>query len=255
MFTPAIRRRAFDDIVDQIQDAILTGDLQPGDRLPSERELCTEFGVGRAALREALRTLEARDLIETRQGSTGGVFIRTPDPTVAGRTLSTLILFGGADIHELAEFRTSFEGETARWAARRATEEDVTDLRVIAEQLDRLTAGHSDAGARFLDLDLALHTRVAWASGNRIRVAVLSALTGSLTRAVASLVPVITAELLAVEARDAHALIDAIAAHDEDRAGELLRDHVARFSRMEIDALAGAPLRPGAPFAAGRPRV
>lgn len=255
MFTPAIRRRAFDDIVDQVQDAVLAGELQPGDRLPSERELCTQFGVGRAALREALRTLEARGLIETRQGSTGGVFIRTPDPTMAGRTLSTLILFGGADIHELAEFRTSFEGETARWAARRATDQDVADLRVIADQLTGLTAAHPDAGARFRELDLALHTRVAWASGNRIRVAVLTALTGSLTRAVAALEPVITAELLAEEARDAHALIDAIAAHEEDRAGDLLRDHVARFSRLEVDALAGAPLRRGGLFAAGPART
>ncbi len=255
MFTPAIRRRAFDDIVEQIQDAILAGDLQPGDRLPGERELCTQFGVGRAALREALRTLEARGLVETKPGPSGGVFIKTPDPSMAGRTLSALILFGGADIRELAEFRTSFEGETARWAARRASAEDVAELRAIAEQLTALSAQHPDAGARFRELDLALHTRVAWSSGNRIRVAVLSALTGSLTRAVSSLEPSITAEVLAEEARDAHALVDAIAAHDEQRAGDLLRDHVARFSRMEMEALAGAPLRTPAVFAAGRRRA
>ncbi len=78
MFTPAVRRRAFNDIVDQVERAVLSGELHPGDRLPSERELCTQFGVGRAALREALRTLEERGIVETKVGQAGGIFICTP---------------------------------------------------------------------------------------------------------------------------------------------------------------------------------
>jgi DNA-binding FadR family transcriptional regulator len=243
VFTPAVRRRAFDDIVDQVERAVLSGELHPGDRLPRERELCTQFGVGRAALREALRTLEERGIVETKVGQAGGIFICTPDPAMAGRTLSALILFGGADVRELAEFRISFEAETARWAARRATEQDVAALRRIADRLSALTAAHPDAGRTFTELDLAFHKQIAVASGNRIRVAVLAALTGSLSRAVASIESSMTADLLREEAEDVRAVVAAVAAGDEDRASELLRDHVTRFSALEIEALEGAALR------------
>src|SRR5438270_396880 len=68
------RTRSFDDVLDQLREAILSGRIRPGDRLPGERQLCESFGVGRPTLREALRSLEATGLIEVRPGKGGGSY-------------------------------------------------------------------------------------------------------------------------------------------------------------------------------------
>src|SRR3954471_9329941 len=74
-FVPAQRVRSFDHIVGQIRDAISSGGILPGERLPSERDLGVAFGVSRTTLREALRALEAQGVIEIRTGSRGGAFV------------------------------------------------------------------------------------------------------------------------------------------------------------------------------------
>ena len=73
-------------IVDQIRLLMRQGQLQPGDRLPAERELCEHFGVSRVTVREALRVLEANGLVEIRVGARGGAFVRSPsmDPSARG---------------------------------------------------------------------------------------------------------------------------------------------------------------------------
>ena len=73
-FVPAQRVRSFDHIVGQIRDAIASGGIAPGERLPSERDLGATFGVSRTTLREALRALEAQGVLEIRTGSRGGAW-------------------------------------------------------------------------------------------------------------------------------------------------------------------------------------
>src|SRR5258706_9258850 len=77
-FVPAQRVRSFDHIVGQIRDAIASGGITPGERLPSERDLGVAFGVSRTTLREALRALEAQGVLEIRTGSRGGALVARP---------------------------------------------------------------------------------------------------------------------------------------------------------------------------------
>ena len=79
MFSSVRTPRVYEHIVAQIERAIFEGRLQQGDKLPAERQLVREFGASRVAVREALRALEHRGLVEVRQGSAGGYFIREMD--------------------------------------------------------------------------------------------------------------------------------------------------------------------------------
>ena len=76
MFRKTPHNRIFQDLVGQIQEAILDGRLQPGDKLPSQRELVAMFQTSRASIREALRVLEQKGLIEVKLGVSGGAVVR-----------------------------------------------------------------------------------------------------------------------------------------------------------------------------------
>src|SRR5262245_61768856 len=94
MFSSIRVPRVYEHIVGQIEHAIYDGRLQAGDKLPPERQLVREFGTSRVAVREALRTLEHRGLLEVRQGATGGYFVRTADASLLLRDLRTLLRLG-----------------------------------------------------------------------------------------------------------------------------------------------------------------
>ncbi|HEY8478022.1 MAG TPA: GntR family transcriptional regulator, partial [Chloroflexota bacterium] len=90
LFRPVSASRTFEAIIAQVQEAILSGKLRYGDRLASERELVQQFGVSRATLREALRSLEALGWIEIRPGAQGGIFVVRPSTDRAGSALEAL---------------------------------------------------------------------------------------------------------------------------------------------------------------------
>src|SRR5919106_3418178 len=131
IFTPAKRTRSFEDVVEQVRNAVIEGKIKKGDRLPNERELCRIFGISRSTLREGLRALEALGVVEVRPGAAGGAFATEPRADQVGLALEALIRFSDATARDLAEFRVSFEGETAYWAAKRATPDDVAALEEI----------------------------------------------------------------------------------------------------------------------------
>src|SRR5256886_16872736 len=91
MFTPIHQARASGEIVSQIERAIFSAQVSPGDRLQSERELAEQFGVSRITVRDALRVLEARGLIRVKVGATGGAFVADANTDRVAEPLSTRI--------------------------------------------------------------------------------------------------------------------------------------------------------------------
>src|SRR5882762_8280145 len=91
MFKVVSSSRISQSIVEQVKVLIRQGRLTPGDRLPSERDLCDRFGVSRVTVREALRMLEAGGLVEIRVGAKGGAFVTTPTPERIGEGLADLL--------------------------------------------------------------------------------------------------------------------------------------------------------------------
>lgn len=246
MFRSVQRTRSLDDIVTQIEDAISAGQLKPGDRLPSERVLCERFGVSRPTLREALRALEATGLVEVRLGAAGGVFATEPGGQLVGSALEGLMRLRGATAHELAEFRVSFEGENAFYAAHRA---DAHDL----EELDQLTATaramakQDSPWPTMADVDVRFHETLARATQNTVRHAIMLGIARALQRAVVATAPMVTRSLKTSVGEELAAITEAIRAGRADDARVLVSAHVAKWSELEIRA----PGARGHPEAAG----
>jgi GntR family transcriptional repressor for pyruvate dehydrogenase complex len=232
-FTAVRRPRSSDDIVSQIKDSIVSGRFRTGDRLPNERDLCRVFGVSRPTLREALRTLEALGAIEIRPGSRGGIFVSLPQGDHLGAALGALLQFRGATVHELAEFRVSFEAETARLAAERADGDDVEQLTALADQF--VTHARQDGlpWRTLVEVDIAFHEALAEASKNSVRVGIMLGIHRALHDASSSLAQDATPAVRRSIGRELRAIADAVAGHDVDRAVRLTSKHVKKFSELE----------------------
>lgn len=171
-FAPARRVRSLDDVFLQLRDAILSGEVAEGTRLPNERDLAERFEVGRPTVREALRSLEALGMVEIRAGRTGGAFAVRPSEATLGSALATLVGLRGASAQELAEFRLSFEADTAWWAARRAEASDIAVLEGLVAETRRLAAGRRDDWTPLTDADARWHEALARATKNRLRIGI-----------------------------------------------------------------------------------
>ena len=126
-------RKAYEQVADQLRELILSGELQPGQRLPNEAILAHDFGVSRATVREALRVLAAGSLIRTAKGAGGGSFVTLPTVDHISEFLhaniSLLTESRSVTLEEFLEAREQLEVPAARMAAQRRTEADLELLR------------------------------------------------------------------------------------------------------------------------------
>ena len=228
-FAPVRRVRSFDDVVTQVRDAILEGTVAAGERLPSERDLCARFAVSRATVREALRALEAVGLVEIRLGTRGGAFARRPDSAMLGQALSTLLLFQQATLDDLNEFRHSFEADNASWAALRATSDDLEALQELATRAKAIKRGQ-EGWIQLEHLDLALHTAIAAATHNRVRIAIMSGIHDALERNLERLEP-LTSFATSVR-KDIVTMVDLITERDAEGARAHMQRHLERWQKI-----------------------
>jgi len=166
MFKTAVQNRIFQDVVDQIQDAILDGRLQAGDVLPPERELKEMFGTSRGTLREALRVLEQKGLIKIRVGVAGGSIVRSVNTDQISESLALLVQSQQVSLEQLAEFREGIEGIVAFKATVRASRADLERLHEILQEA-KACIGRRDRDA-FLHADKMFHMALAQITGNPI---------------------------------------------------------------------------------------
>ena len=227
--------RVYHHIVEHFERAIYDARLTSGDRLPSERELCRRFGASRVAVREALRALEHRGLLEVRQGSAGGHFVRAMDTSVVSRDFQTLLRLGRLTAAQLAEARLMIEPEVVRLAAERATDLDVKELRTaLDERFAVVTSGRDPR-----DLDLDFHRRLALAARNPVHAVAIHALMDLESEMVAP--RGLLAEIDRTEVEVAHhALLEALETRDGERAREIMRAHIADVQRRVDAQITGA---------------
>ncbi|GAB2766233.1 FadR/GntR family transcriptional regulator [Sinomonas soli] len=162
LFLPVNVDRASQIIVDQIKALIRDGRLQPGDRLPSERELCQRFGVSRVTVREALRVLETNGLVTIRVGSHGGAFLTSPSAERLGEGLADLISLASLTAANVIEARFIVELGTLPLAVERATDEDIAALFAMVKEAD----GALEAGTYTPELSASFHIRIAECTHN-----------------------------------------------------------------------------------------
>jgi DNA-binding FadR family transcriptional regulator len=157
--------KAYEEVADVLRRRVVAGELEPGERLPTETMLATEFGVSRATVREALRQLDAQSLIRTSKGATGGSYVTLPS---AGHLSASLrsgigLLADAQDVSldELLEARELLEVPAARLAARRRREDDVERLHAAIPDNPRALGAHEQFAH-----NADFHSVVLEASGN-----------------------------------------------------------------------------------------
>ena len=227
LFRPAKQNRIFEDVVEQIQEAILSGQLKDGDRLPPERELREMLQTSRSTIREALRVLEQKGLIDIKTGVAGGAVVRSPDYSQVTESLNLLVQSQKVSLNHLLEFRQEIEGTVAALAAKRATVEDVSMLKELLKQARGLLGRAETNGDKLLEIDTKLHVRIAKISGNPVFVAVLRMVHENILN---------TYDWLALKSsyalnsnfKDMEILVQAIEMKNHERARSLAQEHVRK---------------------------
>jgi GntR family transcriptional repressor for pyruvate dehydrogenase complex len=168
---PIRPKKISEEIVNQIKKLISKGDLKPGDRIPSERELATMLGVSRPSVREAIMVLDAMGFLESRQG--GGTFVRALTESSIMDPLAKLVEKRDPELlRALAEVRMGLEGWSAYLAAQRADAEDLADMRRLYAVMEKQAA----KGGWNPEVDAEFHYAITAASHNSLQMHVLDSI-------------------------------------------------------------------------------
>jgi len=223
LFSPVNLGRVSQVIVDQIRLLIHQGKLRPGDRLPSERELCSRFGVSRVTVREALRVLEAGGLVEIRVGAHGGAFVTMPSNERLGEGLADLLKLSPLTAAEVAEARMIFELGIVPLVVERATKEDIAALNEICARQRKSLKDKEYS----VTLSAEFHVRVAACTHNAAIEMLVQSFHGPLLmslREAQTLAP-----LMGRRGNAEHQeFVDAVERGDVDGATEIMRAHLQR---------------------------
>ena len=226
-FSPAKPRRVYADIVEQIETAILEGRIKPGDHLPSERELYHSFNTSRGPIREALRTLEQKGLIQIQKGPKGGALVKSLELGQISESLAFLVRHNRVPAEQIVEFREVLDGVAARLAAERARDSDLDHLKKLHGELKDHQS--EELWDLFWDTEREMHGFLAKMSGNLMIEWVLSTVHMEL-KSYNRFYP--TDDRRAQEAIDDwREIISALEKGQANRACSLLRMHVMNFNR------------------------
>ncbi len=228
-------------IFQQLRQLLTSGALAPGDRLPAERDLARQFGVGRSHVRDALRRLEFYGILETHPQS--GTIVARLGVAALNNLIGNVLALDRDDIAALLETRVILEVETARLAAVRASAAERRGI-ALAQDAFRVKAA---AGDPALEEDLALHLAIAEAARNAVLASLVGLIAPDIMRHHGSHKTCDPARLFAVI--DEHQTIcDAIAARDPGAAAAAMENH-ARMARDQYRVSQAARV---VPVAAGR---
>lgn len=230
---------------EDIRSKIIDGDLVAGQRLPSERELGEQYGLGRTSVREALRTLAAQGLIETTQGRSGGSTVRIPAADSIDQSIELFIHGQQLNVETVIETREYLEPIVAGLAARHRNDQDLVDLGAAQA---RLISSFNDPAA-FLLANVDWHLAVARASHNPLLIAFMTAISRAIHKGTTpsgfNSDPI---RQLTIEAHDR--ICKAIVARDHEAAERRMRRHVFAYARKAEDVTP----RSAQPASTARPR-
>lgn len=228
-FRKARQNRIFQDIVDQIQTAILEGKFAAGDKLAPERELVDMFQTSRGTLREALRILEQKGLIEVRLGITGGAYVKDANADLMAENLAMLIRSHDISLEHLAEFREGVEGTVAGLAASRSTEADCQKLSLLIGQASGLCERGTSFWSDFVKVDEKIHTEIARIAGNPLYTFVLQSVHENIHRYYNKFLEIGATEM-EENFKDLSHIVEAVIRKDSITASREAIQHVRRFS-------------------------
>ena len=218
-FGPVRSMRLFEEICDQIRAQLSLGKIRPGDKLPAERDLASQFGVSRAAVREALRALEVSGLVELRKGAKGGAFLLAESAPLT-QSFEDMLDLGRISMHDFTEARILITGVVVRLACERGTKKQFD---AIEKDIDRLEAAvKRGEGYRDLSVITNFYDLLAVATGNQTLRFLTHGIAELLSRLITEKQPAPMGDL--VERR--REILKSLRARDADEASKLLADHL-----------------------------
>ncbi len=234
--------RLYEQIVLQIEESVLKGLLKPGDQLPAERDLAQLFGVSRTAVREAVKALREKNLVEIQPGR--GTFITGGTRQTMRESLGLMVRAGHPEgTNQLSEVRAIFEPEIAALAATRIGESDLAMMREALATMDRSLRDPEG----FIEGDLDFHLALAEAADNPIILTLIDSIVGLLREQ--------RLEIFSVEGGPERGqyhhkrILEAVERQDAEAAREAMRAHLGQVHQ---DFLRSAkPKRPGEPIRHG----
>jgi GntR family transcriptional regulator, transcriptional repressor for pyruvate dehydrogenase complex len=207
-----------DEIVDQIMSLIASGDLKPGQQLPSERELSKTFGASRSSLREALRCLSIVGVLTARVGE--GTSVSLDGGKFLGKIIEWRVITERHDIEDLMEARIALECVTAAKAARRVNRQDLDKFDTILAKMKKTL----DDPRRFTELDVEFHVTMAAASENFLIYDLVSMIRGQLEKVLARVLRLPNARPSTL--KEHMAIVDALRRGDSDAASLAMNRHL-----------------------------
>lgn len=234
---PVEARRAFEEILGQLEEAITAGHLAAGDRLPSERDLAERFQVSRTSVREALRVLESLGIIRVRRGADKGAILLEEPSDAFARVLRFLLVLKHISMEDVVEFRATVEA----WAAGELAQARGSQTEVVAslrDLLDKMERGEVDV-LEFHELDMEFHAELIRGAGNELAILILDGVRTTIRRIMLRAIfgddgqwPAVRGALI----RDHRGIYEAIERGDSHAASLLVRDHIRRWGRRAIDS-------------------
>ncbi len=206
-----------EEIAQQILDLISSGKLAPGQRLPSERELCKNFGAARSSLREALRGLSMIGVLTARVGE--GTSVAADGGKFLGKIMEWRLITEKHDIENLLEVRVALEGIAAANVARAGNQADIARLSTL---LAKMKSSVKDK-KQFAALDLEFHVTLAKASGNSLLFDLISMIRNQLVTALEKL---LLPHVRPLTYKEHAAIVEAIEQRDPDRARDAMHTHL-----------------------------
>lgn len=227
---PVQTQRASEAIYEQIKDLIISGQFKPGDRLPSERALIDMLQRSRPTIREALRMLERAGFIRIMPGTNGAIVQELTTDEVT-QSMEVMLQTSKVTLDELSEYRAHNDVAVARWAAQRATSEDIAALSETLEQC-RVLIEDGELAA-FVAQDAVFHGQLALAGKNQVSY-ILSQVMSRLVE------PLMLRALERQNAQDGRAMcqrvismhqaiLAAVSAGDSERAAKAMAEHIEVF--------------------------
>lgn len=229
MFRPAKQSHVTEDIIRQIEEAIIDRYLKPGHRLAPERALQELFRTSRGAVREALGALKQKGLIEIRRGGKGGAYVKRVSLDTVSEGLALLISYRRVKLLHLAEFRETVEGMAAGLAAERAAPDDVEALKRLLHEAARCIEKGRDSRQEFYNVEMKLHQKLAQMSGNPILEWVLTTIQLNLH----SYAPLMLWDKKGPQEAlsDWIEILEGIEKREGTKVSSLMKAHVMRFNR------------------------
>lgn len=218
-FSPVGTGRTFELVLRQLREQLESGRLRPGEKLPSEPDLASQFGVSRTALREALKVLELSGYLEIRRGYGGGTFVARPSAEEFKMVTPSGVRVSAVTPVQLEQVRLAIEPAAAGIAAGM----DVRDVRPLEDTVREMEI-FDDRPARVLEANVDFHVAVAKVSGNPVFVALLEELRPAVYRELN--LPVRNPDWRETCRKEHGQIIAAIKSGDKDSAERVMRHHL-----------------------------